>query len=221
MLCMKNKNNAVISILHSRSTEFLLRIRWPICQWLHRQLAEWAKDEKGIFLENVGKLSTCWLAWCCSWFLQGTQEKITSLLNVSDSPALQALMDIITMIPWIAVYSLTWVSLEDTDSLSSGSEGVKLAEIGVPGIPFAWMCSPSLTIVPSSSSEFWVPSVTASAGSDSAGSPSPPDSLVSEQRFVGSKQCPIARIERGGWILTLHGSWLAKILTLETKRPLL
>lgn len=190
---MKNKNNAVI-----KSTEFLLRIRWPICQWLHRQLAERAKDEKGIFLENVGKLCTCRLARRCSWFLQRTQEKITSLLNVLDSPALQASMAIVAMIPWLAVHSLTWVSLEDTDSLSSGSEGVKLAEIGVPGMPFAWMCSLSLTIVPSSSSEFWAPSVTASAGSDSAGSPSPLDSLVSEQRFVGSKQCPVVRIECGG-----------------------
>ncbi|TNN88919.1 hypothetical protein EYF80_000797 [Liparis tanakae] len=70
--------------------------------------------------------------------------------------------------------------------------------MGVPGMPFAWTCSLSLPTVPSSSRELWVPSVTASAGSDSAGSPSPPDSLVSEQRFVGSKQCPVRMIEQGG-----------------------
>lgn len=85
------------------------------------------------------------------------------------------------------------MSVDETDSLSSGSEGVKLAEIGVPGMPLAWTCSLSLPRVPSSSSELWVPSVTASAGSDSAGSdsagsPSPPGSLVSEQRFAGSRQ---------------------------------
>ena len=83
--------------------------------------------------------------------------------------------------------------MDETDSLSSGSDGVKLAEMGVPGIPLAWTCSLSLPSVPSSSSELWVPSVTASAGSDSAGSDSPPDSLVSEQRLAGSRQCPVAR----------------------------
>jgi len=93
------------------------------------------------------------------------------------------------------------VSLDERDNLSSGSEGVKLAEIGVPGMPFVWTCSLSLPTVPSSSRELWVPSVTASAGSDSVGSPSPPDSLVSEQSFVGSKQCPVMMmmmIEQGG-----------------------
>lgn len=100
----------------------------------------------------------------------------------------------------------TWVSLEETDSLSSGSEGVKLAEIGVPGMPLAWTCSPSLPRVPSSSRELWVPSVTASADSDSAGSPSPLDSLVSEQRFVGSKQWPVVKMEQGGigWVYSLN-----------------
>ena len=88
--------------------------------------------------------------------------------------------------------------MEETDSLSSGSEGVKLAEIGVPGMPLAWTCSLSLPRVPSSSRELCVPSVTASAGSDSAGSLSPLVSLVSEQRFVGSKQCPVAMMEQGG-----------------------
>lgn len=87
--------------------------------------------------------------------------------------------------------SHTWVSLDETDSLSSGNEGVKLAEIGVPGIPLAWTCSLSLPRVPSSSREFCVPSVTASVVSDSAGSPSPPDSLASEQRLAGSRQWPV------------------------------
>lgn len=82
------------------------------------------------------------------------------------------------------------MSLDETESLSSGREGVKLAEIGVPGMPLAWTCSLSLPTVPSSSRELWVPSVAASAGSDSAGSPSPPDSLVSEHRFAGSRQWP-------------------------------
>lgn len=88
------------------------------------------------------------------------------------------------------------MSLDERDSLSSGSEGVKLAEIGVPGMPLAWTCSLSLPRVPSSSRELWVPSVTTSAASDSAGSPSPPGSFVSEQRFVGSKQCPVGRMEQ-------------------------
>lgn len=83
--------------------------------------------------------------------------------------------------------------MEETDNLSSGNEGVKLAEIGVPGMPFAWTCSLSLPTVPSSSMELWVPSVAASAGGDS---PSPVDSLVSEQRFAGSRQWPA--VSRGG-----------------------
>lgn len=37
----------------------------------------------------------------------------------------------------------------------------------------------------------------ASAGSNSAGSPSPPGSLVSEQRFAGSRQCPVVMMEWG------------------------
>lgn len=44
----------------------------------------------------------------------------------------------------------TWVSLEETDNLSSGKDGVYATEIGVPGIPFAWIFSLSLpsSIVP-------------------------------------------------------------------------
>lgn len=96
---------------------------------------------------------------------------------------------------------LTWVSLDETDSLSSGRDGVKLAEIGVPGMPLAWTCSLSLPSVPSSSSELWVPSVTLSADSDSAGSASPLGSLVSEHRWAGSRQCPVAEMGvRMSWV---------------------
>lgn len=84
--------------------------------------------------------------------------------------------------------SLTWVSVEERDSLSSGNEGVKLAEMGVPGMPLAWTCSLSLPTVPSSSSELWVSSVPGSDGCSSAGLLA--DSFVSEQRFTGSRQWP-------------------------------
>lgn len=83
------------------------------------------------------------------------------------------------------------MSLEETDSLSSGSEGVKLAEMGVPGMPLAWTCSLSLPRVLSSSRPLWVPSVIASAGSDSGCSPTPLASFVSEQRLAGSRQWPV------------------------------
>lgn len=89
------------------------------------------------------------------------------------------------------------MSLDETDSLSSGSDGVKVAEMGVPGMPLAWTCSPSLPRVLSSSTQFCTPSVATSAGSGSASadSPSPLDSLLSLQRFVGSKQCPVRKME--------------------------
>ncbi len=68
----------------------------------------------------------------------------------------------------------TWVSLEETDSLSSGRDRVKLAEMGVPGMPLAWTFSLSLPNPPSSSREFGMPS---------AGSASPSRlSLTSENR---------------------------------------
>lgn len=46
--------------------ESLLGIGRSVRQRLHRQLAERAKDEKGIFLENVGKLCAGRLAGRCS-----------------------------------------------------------------------------------------------------------------------------------------------------------
>ena len=106
------------------------------------------------------------------------------------------------------------MSVEETESRSSGSDGVKLALMGVPGMPLTCACS--LSLLPStlsSSSDLCVTSADPSLGSDSpAGtaaaaatatawspptppSPPPPDSLASEQRWAGPRQFPV---EGGG-----------------------
>lgn len=89
--------------------------------------------------------------------------------------------------------------------------------MGVPGMPFACTCSPSLPRVLSSSMQFCTLSLAISGGSGSAsvGPPSPLDSLLSWQRFVGSKQCPVTKVEPVWEEDNTHKNWnnINRILT--------